>query len=93
MPRYKNPGMQDTSQFKKDIKLAAKRGYNIDCLYSVMKSLENEENLDLKYKEHRLQGNYKNYFECHIKPDWLLIYRIDGQDLYFVRTGTHSDLF
>lgn len=82
-----------TSQFKKDIKLAAKRGYNMACLYSIMKSLENEENLDLKYKEHRLQGNYKSYFECHIKPDWLLIYRIDGQDLYFVRTGTHSDLF
>lgn len=82
-----------TSQFKKDIKLASKRGYNMTLLYTVMKALENEEVLDAKYKEHPLFGNYKGYFECHIEPDWLLIYKINGHDLYFVRTGTHSDLF
>jgi len=80
-------------QFKKDVKLAAKRGYKMARLYKVMKALENEEALDAKYKEHFLVGNYKGYLECHIEPDWLLIYKIDGQDLYFARTGTHSDLF
>lgn len=81
------------SQFKKDVKLIVKRGYKIDRLYEVMKALENEEALDAKYKEHPLTGNYKGYLECHIEPDWLLIYKIDGQDLYFARTGSHSDLF
>lgn len=81
------------NQFKKDVKLAVKRGLNMDSLYQVMKALENEEILDPKYKVHPLIGNYKGYLECHIEPDWLLIYKIDGQDLFFVRTGTHSDLF
>jgi len=82
-----------TNQFKKDVKLVSKRGYNMFYLYTVMKSLENSEVLDAKYKEHRLLGNYKGYLECHMEPDWLLIYKINGQDLYFARTGTHSDLF
>jgi len=82
-----------TNQFKKDVKLASKRGYNMSRLYTVMKALENEEVLDAKYKEHRLIGNYKGYLECHIELDWLLIYKINDQDLYFARTGTHSDLF
>jgi len=82
-----------TNQFKKDVKLISKRGYNMNRLYKVMKALENEEVLDAKYKEHRLIGNYNGYLECHIEPDWLLIYKINGQDLYFTRTGTHSDLF
>lgn len=82
-----------SKQFKKDFKLVAKRGYNMNLLYNVMKTLENKEILNAKYKEHPLLGNYKGYLECHIEPDWLLIYKIDDQDLYFVRTGTHSDLF
>lgn len=82
-----------TNRFKKDVKLASKRGYNMSHLYMVMQALENGEVLDAKYKEHQLLGNYKGYLECHINPDWLLIYKIDSQDLYFVRTGTHSDLF
>ena len=82
-----------TNQFKKDVKLISKRGYNMSRLYTVMKALENEEVLDAKYKEHPLIGNYTGYLECHIEPDWLLIYKSNGQDLYFARTGTHSDLF
>lgn len=81
------------NQFKKNVTLVSKRGYNMGRLYTVMKALENEEVLDAKYKEHRLIGNYNGYLECHIEPDWLLIYKINGQDLYFARTGTHSDLF
>jgi len=57
-------------------------------LYTVMKALEHEEILDAKYKEHPLSGTYNRYLECHIEPDWLLIYKINGQDLYFARTGT-----
>ena len=71
----------------------AKHGYKMTRLYEVMKTLENEEVLEAKYKEHPLIGNYKEYLECHIESDWLLIYKIDGKDLYFARTGTHSDLF
>ncbi len=82
-----------SSQFKKDVKLTIKRGYKMSLLYEVMKALENEEVLDEKHREHPLIGNYKGYLECHIDPDWLLIYKISGQDLYFARTGTHSDLF
>ncbi len=82
-----------SSQFKKDVKLAIKRSYKMSLLYEVMKALENEEVLDVKHREHPLTGNYKGYLECHIDPDWLLIYKINGQDLYFARTGTHSDLF
>jgi mRNA interferase YafQ len=75
-----------TNQFKKDVKLASKRGYNMTNLYTVMKALENEEILAPKYKEHQLLGNYNGFLECHIEPDWLLIYKIDGQSLYFART-------
>ena len=82
-----------TNQFKKDVNLILKHGYKMSSLYIVMKALENEEVLDSKYKEHQLLGNYKGYLECHIEPNWLLIYKISGQDLYFARTGTHSDLF
>lgn len=64
-------------------------------IVTVMLSLESEQPLQPKNKEHLLQGNYAGYLECHIEPDWLLIYRIDKaqKDLYFARTGTHSDLF
>lgn len=82
-----------TNQFRKDVKLASRRGYNMNNLYMVLKTLENEKVLDAKHKEHQLLGNSKGYFECHIEPDWLLIYKINGKDLYFARTGTHSDLF
>ncbi|HZK70970.1 MAG TPA: type II toxin-antitoxin system YafQ family toxin [Clostridia bacterium] len=82
-----------SNQFKRDVKLVSKRCYKLSSLNTVMKALENEEVLDAKYKEHHLSGNYNGYLECHIDPDWLLIYKINGQDLYFVRTGTHSDLF
>ena len=64
-------------------------------LTAVMLDLENEVPLQPKHKEHQLQGNYKGYLECHIEPDWLLIYKIDQQagEIYFARTGTHADLF
>lgn len=84
-----------SNQFKKDLKLASKRGYDLNLLNNVVEKLANEEVLDAKYKEHELSGNYKGFKECHIQLDWLLVYRINGNDLFLFlsRTGTHSDLF
>ena len=83
------------TQFKKDYKRCQKRGYSIQKLIAVMIDLENEIPLSSQLKEHFLQGEYVGYSECHIEPDWLLIYQIDDEikEIYFVRTGTHSDLF
>lgn len=82
-----------TNQFKKDLKLAKKRGKSIKKLKSIMTKISNEEPLDPKYKEHKLIGNYKGRFECHIEPNWLLIYLIAKDEVVFERTGSHSDLF
>lgn len=84
-------------QFKKDLKLSKKRGYNIQHLVTVVEYLVAEKQLPAKYKDHPLTDDkkYKNVRECHIEPDWLLIYRIEKEIelLRLVRTGTHSDLF
>ena len=76
------------TQFKKDLKLAKKQRKNLELLMS-------GEELPQKYKDHTLIGNYANTRECHIQPDWLLIYRIDEKlnVLYLIRTGSHSELF
>ncbi len=80
--------------FKKDLKLAKKRNMNMTEINFVIKELANGNQLDKKYKDHALVGNWAGYRECHIEPDWLLIYRIDGSALllYLMRTGTHSDI-
>ena len=84
-----------SNQFKKDLKLAKKRGCKIEDLRNVVDTLAHEQKLDEKYHDHRLAGNYNGFRECHIEPDWLLIYRInqDALELYLFLTGTHSDLF
>ncbi len=81
--------------FKKDYKLIVKRGYNISLLEEVIGMLANEETLPEKYRDHDLRGEYEGFRECHILPDWLLIYRIEngGITLALARTGSHSDLF
>mgnify|MGYP001027806680 CR=1 FL=1 len=68
--------VQFTSQFKKDLKLAKKQHKNLDKLFSVINTLANGETLNAKYKDHDLMGNYKGTRECHIEPDWLLVYEI-----------------
>jgi len=87
--------VKPTTQFQKDVKLVTKRGYRIDRLTEVIKKIAGREVLDEKYKDHSLRGNYKRCRECHIAPDWLLIYEImeDDSIIYLIRTGTHSDLF
>jgi len=84
-----------TSMFRKDLKLAKKRGYDLDLLNNVVDILSCGLQLDEKYKDHNLIGNYKGCRKCHILPDWILIYEIvdDELILYLTRTGTHSDLF
>ena len=84
-----------SNQFRKDLKLAAKRGYDKDKIKEVIARLANGETLDAKYRDHLLTGNYGGYRECHIEPDWLLVYQINGGQLilFLARTGTHSDLF
>ncbi len=84
-----------TSAFKKSYKLMKKRGYDISILDDVIDKLIRGETLDEKYKDHSLKGEYANFRECHIKPDWLLIYMIENDivTLTLVNTGSHSDLF
>ena len=81
--------------FKKDIKLAKKRGFDISLLREVVTTLAQKKQLDEKYRDHALQGKYKGFRECHVEPDWLLVYQIRKTEieLYLFRTGTHSDLF
>ncbi len=84
-----------SNQFKKDLKLAQKRGLELDLLTEVVDKLVNQEELPTKNKDHNLSGDCKGFRECHIQPDWLLIYKIEEEDvlLLLFRTGTHSDLF
>jgi mRNA interferase YafQ len=88
-PRY-------SRQFKKDIKKIEKSGdKDIEKLKSVMRQLVDGELLESKYLDHPLAGNFKGHRDCHIEPDWILLYRMDKdlQEITFVRTGSHSDLF
>ena len=81
--------------FKRDFKRIVKRGYSIPLMENVIEILANEIPLSPKYKDHPLSGTYSDCRECHITPDWLLIYRINKNELILAltRTGTHSDLF
>ncbi len=82
-------------QFKKDYKVALKRGYDIERLKKVIMLLANEETLPAKYRNHALINSreYKGVRECHIQPDWLLIYKIEDSILKLIRMGSHVDLF
>ncbi|MGN0164095.1 MAG: type II toxin-antitoxin system YafQ family toxin [Candidatus Ornithomonoglobus sp.] len=84
-----------SNRFKKDLKLAIRRGYNISLLQEVVDKLADGQTLDVKYKDHELAGGYNGFRECHITPDWLLIYQIKDNELvlFLSRTGTHSELF
>lgn len=83
------------SKFKKDYKRIKKRGYDMQRLEEVIRLLAEEKELPSEYLDHALTGDYKGCRECHIAPDWLLIYEIKNDELllYLIRTGTHSDLF
>ena len=84
-----------SNQLKKDLKLLAKRNLDLSLLDEIVEKLLRQEALPKKNKDHALTGNFIGFRECHIKPDWLLIYRIDEGELilFLSRTGTHSDLY
>ena len=84
-----------SNRFLKDLRIAKKRGLDLSSLEEVVNKLANQEELDEKYHDHALSGDYSDFRECHIKPDWLLVYTIDDEELelFLFRTGTHSDLF
>lgn len=82
-----------TSQFKKDLKRVRKQGKDLNLLQNVLQMLLDENELDVKYRDHALTGNYAGFRECHIQPDWLLVYMINHNELILTasRTGSHSD--
>jgi mRNA interferase YafQ len=80
-------------QFKKDYKRVKKQGKDLADLRSVVETLASRRPLSPKNRDHSLSGRWNKHRECHITPDWLLIYRIDGEDLILERTGSHSELF
>ena len=84
-----------SNRFRRDLKQAARRGYNFDVLDEVVTTLADEKPLPERFYDHSLSGNYVGCRECHLAPDWLLIYRIRREELilYLMRTGSHSDLF
>ncbi len=84
-----------TTQFEKDYKLCKKRRYKLELLHSVISQLEKSGRLPAHLKPHKLTGNYKGFWECHVLPDWLLIWLKDDEyfEITLTRTGTHSDLF
>lgn len=82
-----------SAQFRRDVKLAQRRGKDLSKLRELILLLAEDQPLPPRYKDHPLSGDWKHYRDCHIESDWLLIYKIEGDDLYLVRTGTHSDLF
>lgn len=87
--------LETTAQFRKDYKRVKKRGYDMSLLQDVLDTLISGNTLDARYRDHQLSGDMKDYRECHILSDWLLMYRIERDRLVLVanRTGTHSDLF
>ena len=82
-----------STRFKKDFKTCVKRGYKMSLLQQAIDTLRIPAQLPLKNKDHNLSGNYSGYRECHIEPDWLLIYKQTDVELRLDRTGTHTDLF
>ena len=84
-----------SNRFKKDLKLISKRGYDLNLLDKIVTQLANQQPLLPQNKDHNLSGDFIGFRECHILPDWLLVYRVDEGELILMlsRTGTHSDIF
>ncbi|MEX0662399.1 MAG: type II toxin-antitoxin system YafQ family toxin [Balneolaceae bacterium] len=82
-----------TNRFKKDVKKIKKRGKSFDVFKQVIQKLANDDQLEQGFRDHKLKGDYVGTRECHVEPDWLLIYEENDAELILIRTGTHSDLF
>lgn len=82
-----------TSAFKADVKRQQKRGKDMTKLKTLITLLVDEEDIPAEYEDHPLQGNWRGYRDAHMEGDWILIYRVEGEDLRLARTGTHQDIF
>lgn len=82
-----------TSRFRRDVRLAGKRGKDLNRLHAVLDMLQRGETLPERYRDHALGGAWQDVRDCHIEPDWLLLYMIRDDELVLVRTGSHADLF
>lgn len=85
--------IRQSTQFRRDIKRLGRQVADLSELESVVKILAEGETLEEKYRDHPLTGNWRGYRDCHIRPDWLLLYRITDEELQLARTGNHADLF
>jgi mRNA interferase YafQ len=83
----------ESTAFRKDVKRASKRGYDLERLRAVISKLQQGEALAPSNRAHPLKGEWKGFWECHVAPDWLLIYKLTDDELLLARTGTHADLF
>ena len=91
MPKLRQ--VVSTSQFKKDLKKVLKQGRNANKIKKIVEQLQRGTPLAQKHRPHQLTGNWKPKLECHIEPDWLLIYEVNNEDVILIRTGSHSELF
>ena len=82
-----------TAQFKRDAKRIQRRGKNFDVFKQIVRMIATDEPLPPRYRDHTLVGQYRGTRECHIQPDWLLIYESTAEELILIRTGSHNDLF
>jgi mRNA interferase YafQ len=85
--------LKTTKRFERDLKRVKKRGKQLDKLWFLVERLLNNQPLEARHRVHSLSGQWESFRECHIEPDWLLIWRETEETLVLVRTGTHSDLF
>ncbi|GAA7431381.1 type II toxin-antitoxin system mRNA interferase toxin, HP0892 family [Helicobacter pylori] len=85
--------IETSKKFDKDLKILVKNGFDLKLLYKVVENLAKEQPLDPKYKDHTLKGALKDFRECHIKPDILLVYLVKDDELILLRLGSHSELF
>lgn len=85
--------IRQSTRFRRDVKRLRRQGVNLTLLEAVIIALVAQESLDERYRDHALVGNWKGFRECHIQPDWLLIYRIENDELQLASTGTHAELF
>lgn len=85
--------VRSSKQFEKELKKQRKRGKDLKKFAHIARMIANQEPLPERYRNHKLNGDFKDHWECHIEPDWLLIYLKTRTEIIFVRTGSHSDLF
>ena len=85
--------IRQATRFRRDIRRLQRQNADLPRLQTIIRQLANEQPLEARYRDHQLTGNWRGFRECHIQPDWLLIYRVEDNELQLARTGSHADLF